>query len=115
MNEGFKITCRNGRRIQVMFDGTGRWVSSGYSKKEDAVNWAERQLRLKRTQTPTLADFSRDFFMRTDRQVCLEGQHGLGLLVIDKRGYQSHGVCHPRISVTVAFRDPRSERIRKQN
>ena len=68
MNEGFKITCRNGRRIQVMFDGTGRWVSSGYSKKEDAVNWAERQLRLKRTQTPTLADFSRDFFMRTDRQ-----------------------------------------------
>jgi integrase len=51
-----------------MFDGTGRWVSSEYSKKEDAVNWEERQLRLMRTQTPTLAEFSKDFFMRTDRQ-----------------------------------------------
>ncbi|ADY13646.1 tyrosine-type recombinase/integrase [Sphaerochaeta globosa] len=57
--EKFSITQRKGRCIQVMFDGTDKWVSSGCSTKKDATLWAEAQLRNKSDflQKPAHEDF----------------------------------------------------------
>lgn len=41
----YRITQRQGRCVQVFFDGTEKWVSSGCHTKEDAIKWAEAQLR----------------------------------------------------------------------
>jgi integrase len=50
-----------------MFKDTGKWVSSGCYTRADAIKWAEKQIRRKFDGTPTLEEFAKDFFTRTDR------------------------------------------------
>ncbi|PKL13982.1 MAG: hypothetical protein CVV52_03735 [Spirochaetae bacterium HGW-Spirochaetae-8] len=68
--KGYKFTCRNGRHIQVRFDGTNKWVSTGCKRIEDAIVWAERSLRHQEEErlesSVTLQEFSKDYFLRTD-------------------------------------------------
>jgi len=41
----FSLTQRKGRCVQVMFEGTNKWISSGCYAKSEAVLWAEAKLK----------------------------------------------------------------------
>jgi integrase len=69
MSKDYKLTCRNGRRIQVRFDGTDKWVSSGCDDMRSAILWAEAQLRKNaKNRDRTLLEFSEGFYTRTDEK-----------------------------------------------
>ena len=70
MKKEYALTQRKGRKVQVMFDGTNRWVSSGCSDFREAELWAEANKRRFLTNTSDadikLRQFAKDFWERTD-------------------------------------------------
>jgi site-specific recombinase XerD len=66
VHEGYRLVKRKGRNIQVMFNGTERWVSTGFDDELNAVLWANAQLIERKKKDITLGEFSEGFYTRTD-------------------------------------------------
>ena len=73
----FRDRSGAGRNIEVMFDHIPcKWISTGTKDMAEAVLFAEEFLKNegKVKSMPTLAEFAKDFFLRTDR-ASLHGRH----------------------------------------
>lgn len=68
----YRFSSRKGRAIQVMFDHIpGKWISTGCLDMPAAIEFAEKTMQNEgrsRGRVPTLAEFSHDFFLRTDKE-----------------------------------------------
>ena len=61
----YKVTHRNGRNIQIMWKGTDKWVSTGCATEAEFLIWIDEHTSKK---DMTLAQYARNFYMRTDSQ-----------------------------------------------
>ena len=51
-----------------MFDGTDKWVSTGFDDELNAVLWANAELIERKKKDITLGEFSEGFYTRTDEE-----------------------------------------------
>jgi integrase len=66
MMNGFLLTKRKDRKVQVKFDGTDKWISSGCDTKEEATQWANanKQIYVNNGKAdPTIKEFTEYFWM----------------------------------------------------
>jgi integrase len=70
MKREYRFRHRKNRKIEVLFSGSEKWVSSGADDEEVAMVWAESNKYLYmsgRRRDPYLKDFAKDFWTRRDR------------------------------------------------
>jgi integrase len=66
VHKEYTLARRRGRNIQVQFNGSDSWLSSGFSDEINATLWADSKLRERKRNNMTLGEFSEGFFTRTD-------------------------------------------------
>ena len=60
----YKLKHKQGRKIQIQWEGTDKWLSTGCNTLTEAREWAEKQnCTVKRIK---FGEYTEDFFMRTD-------------------------------------------------
>lgn len=65
-HDGFRLKKEKNRNIQVQFDGSSKWLSTGYRDELNATLWAQAKLRERRQNDVTLRVYSEGFYTRTD-------------------------------------------------
>lgn len=63
----YKLKERKGRNVQIMWEGTDKWLSTGCSTRFEAKQWADEQAKTKKEKGITFGEYSRNFFMRKDK------------------------------------------------